>query len=374
MFTQAFKWESRRLPLLILACYLLPLLLFVGFAVGTVPSSISWAITSLGLVLLCFGTSLLLILLRSLESSIPTQPQAAVQAAPQVKIEPPPYKVDASNLSEKLNDSLEQLQKLSLEKEQVSLSFNTLEANFEKERTLFQEQTKERELTIENLQETLSQQNTLLEQYQSQILKLKNENADLKYEVRTLLQLGEVDPSPQTRNKEAPQPLEVPISPALQNEHSVEASSQLKKCLELAESLEGSSRLYAEATGTSSEFPIEMQTLDLRRLADLFRSEANQPLLLYSPSRGKLLFASDQIAELLGWSKEKTLNEFFSIIQKGKVEWEQAVMSLNQEQESHARLVLRTKSGQDLLLYCQMGRIKTGIFSNQVIALFYNPV
>lgn len=370
-----WKWESKKLPLLILACYLLPLLAYVGYAANIVPPHLSWTITSLGLVLLCFGTSLLFVLLRSLENTISLNPLAIVPEPIQEKAAAPAFNVEDPQLSEKLNSSLEELQKLSLEKDQACRSFNALEADYEKERSLFQTRSKEQESSIENLQGTIAQQNTLLEQRQNQIIKLQNENADLKYEVRMLLQLGETDPqeAPQAKvgNQEA--------QPSLPNEKSQEASAnsevslQLKKCLELAENLEGSSRLGAEASNVG-EIPIEMQTLDLRRLTDIFRSEVNQPLLLYSPSRGKLLFASDQVSELLGWSKEKTMSDFFFLIQKGKAEWEQAVMSLNQEQESHARLVLRTKGGQDLMLYCQMGLIRTGIFTNQVMVLLYHPV
>ena len=41
------------------------------------------------------------------------------------------------------------------------------------------------------------------------------------------------------------------------------------------------------------------------------------------------------------------------------------------ENEAQVRIVLKAKSGKDILLHCHLGKISTGVFSDYVLGIMY---
>jgi hypothetical protein len=119
------------------------------------------------------------------------------------------------------------------------------------------------------------------------------------------------------------------------------------------------------------DLPINNYTLDLRRLFDSLRSENAGVVFVYSQKENKLLFTNNVVKNVLGWSPEKFTQDFQEIVQDGLQEWKNAVSQLLIKGETNTRLVIKTKSGQDMMFQCQLGIIPTGIFRNHVIGVLY---
>jgi hypothetical protein len=84
-----------------------------------------------------------------------------------------------------------------------------------------------------------------------------------------------------------------------------------------------------------------------------------------------MLFASNQIKTLTGWSPEKFAQNFSEIL-LDESEWKRGVSSLAIRSEAQIKLQLKTRFGPNLEVNASLGMIPTGIFRNHTIAVVYN--
>ena len=241
-------------------------------------------------------------------------------------------------------------------------------------------------------QHTIREQRTLIENKQETIRQLEAKIRDLRYEIKAILQLGDMYPNttnatvPQTQsshpvtdvfdseslNEEELATLyqELPNSSEKRVQSPYDASLKLRKCLDIATKLTGASHL---STNNSSllNLSVESYAIDLRRLFDSYRSEQSCVIILYSRTEDKLLFANSQVKGLIGWNSDRFVSHFTRLIQKGLGEWKQAVHQLNKDEEKSVSLLFKTRTNESLLTRCQLALIPSGVFANHVVGILY---
>lgn len=408
---------------IIFTLYALPLTLLSAYGAWVAPSPQRWNLFAIGLLLSFFGTLIFFYLL--LDSSIDTDSNDEEQNSCAAEDEDETlhendllFNSHAKNFSDDqaVNEELislqnaldeahqkegelleeisyrnEEIQKLAQEKDLFNQERQRLEQEFTKyrqqsEETLAQETTQSNEY-----EETISELRSTVEQKQRQIEQLDNKIRDLTYEIKTLLQLADMGSNSLTMSEEntkkqgfaiyeSATEYQVPIeAPYFDEEHDhtnllvytdVDAKKQLKRCIDIAQKITGSHHFGNQAS-RFGDLALDNYALDLRRLCDSLRSETVGTIFVYSCKDNKLLFANNQVKELLGWSPEKFVHDFENIVQDGIFEWKSSISQLNTMSYSNTRLVLKAKTGHDLLVHCQLGIIPTGVFRNNVIGVLY---
>lgn len=301
--------------------------------------------------------------------------------------------------NEQLGNTLElksqEVEKLQEENKQLELNAFQVAQDFADYKLFSEEQLKQKQLQITTLQQMIDDQRTEMEKRQDQIYQLDTKIHDLSYEIKTLLYLNddettslknstickEGEPSanhaktivlesskqPPPHNEEAhldANALESPVKTP------VEASALLRKCINMAQKLTGANYHVSESS-RYREFTSSFYTIDQRRLFDNLRSEAAALIIVYSQKENQLLFVNSLSKSLLGWSPEKFIADFSSIMQESINDWKKALSLLASTAESQARLLAKSKQGQEIILNCQMGVIPTGIFRHFVLGILY---
>ncbi len=232
-----------------------------------------------------------------------------------------------------------------------------------------EDQLKQKDILIEEYQHTISDQRAVIEKKQKQIEQFESKVNDLTYEIKTLIQLADTEGPSKTTEAPPNLPRE-PLSNTKSQDKVVskpeDPSALLKRCLNIAQKLTGS----APFTGNSSRFPgFPNFALDQRRLFDSLQSESSNAIIIYSQKDKKLLFANDKVRELLGWTPDKFLQGFDDLIQDGLSDWKSRVSHISPKEENDIRLIVKAKSGEDILVHCHIGLIPTGVFRNHVIGI-----
>lgn len=408
--------------------YLIPLLFFASYSIGLMSRSKSWLVLSLGLLLIAACSLILVLLLSYWENHLKKQlqghsgvhrhddPEPKVTAMdlnyemeqPLSEYEPKSSSSKELNLLETLHDANLQNSKL---QEEIENLHRTVDAFADENKTLktaseksaqdledyklfSEEQLKQKQLQINNLQQMIDDQRSEMEKRQDQIQLLDTKIYDLSYEIKTLLHLNEDEPAERiTEPSVSEQPRQVvhefnaemeSASPfAVMTEEStdhatenlpiktaVEAAALLKKCINSAQKLAGANFNSPEAQ-RYREFSSTHYNIDQRRLYECLRSETGGLVIVYSPKDNKVLFANQMSKTLLGWGSEKFVADFFTIIQEGMTYWKKAVSLLTTTTESQARLLAKTKQGHETLLNCHLGVIQAGLFRGYVIGVLY---
>lgn len=248
----------------------------------------------------------------------------------------------------------------------------------------------QKDAKLSETKQIINEQQKLLERKQNQIQELEKKVRDLNYEVKTLLQLGAFEAESQQQEEEdlnfshplidvfesgeplSEDPVRDPQKVSCDKElHTpYDAAVQLQKCIEKAQKLKGIHDL-GKKDSRFSDLSLNHYALDLRRLFDSFRNENSCMVLIYSPKEQRLLFSNNHSKNILGWSPEKLIKDFHSLIKKGRAEWSEALERLKSCKEAQARLLLQGRSGQDVLLHCHLGLIPSGLFSQHVIAVLF---
>lgn len=410
-----FKQNNRQiLSLSVILFYLFPLLFFASYSISLMPRHKSWSVLSIGLLIMTGGTLALIWLLYYWEQTLKTQslqknrliafsPERVADqqetkvtaldshflATPQTEIA---SKEDSSLLQAALKDLQEKHDRLVIEKEHFEKEnqvftekVEQVSQDFADYKVFSEEQLKQKNLQIHQFQQTIEDQRIEMEKYQAQIQVLDTKVHDLSYEIKTLLYLHETE-NRSLRSSfqlESPKTTVVSFEPAkptsVENElarvkaiqmATEEASQLLKRSIHLAQKLTGTP-YHGYESSRYREFSSPYYTIDQRRLFDQLRHENQAIILVYSQKEQKIVFVNNQSKTLLGWSPEKFMQDFSHLIQDGMVDWKKALEALSTQNESHTRLLCKTKSGQEILLNCQLGNIETGLFKHSVIGVLY---
>ena len=450
-----FKISNRQyLSAAIIVFYFIPLLFFSAYSIRLMSQHKSWALLSIGLLLVVFGTVSLIFLLanweeslrdkklnRSLllshdaELSLLNQKETKVTSLdPSLIFEPivprdllrtedPQETSKELNLlqtalesSQKQQEELIQLLemkeqeilKLEEENKELQIQAQQIGQDFADYKLFSEEQRKQKQLQLSSFQQMIEDQKNEMEKRQEQIHQLDTKVHDLSYEIKTLLYLHDeesVSSKPgshsshsgkndhfQSSGKEThfenqgkgngSKTTTPMISPALQPENLVqdspvqtpqEAAQLLKKCIHVAQKLTGAN-YYSNESSRYREFSSSYFAIDQRRLFDSLRAEKGALVVVYSQKDQKLLFANNEVKTLLGWGPEKFLTEFSSIMHEGIQEWKKALQIVSTGADSQARLLAKTRQGQEIFLNCHLGVVTSGLFRNYIIGILYPAV
>ena len=284
-----------------------------------------------------------------------------------------------------LNKSNDQLHKFEIEKNQFQQRIDDIYREFNSYKSSTEEDLERKTVLLTEYQETINQQREVIKRKQDQIIEHESKIHDLNYEVKTLLQLADYDKTTArstegtivgetaaTYDIHPSQEDETEYFPMLDNQVKTpeEASAQLKRCIDISQKITGATHFNSESS-RFKDLPIDNFALDMRRLFDSLRSENVCTVVVFSQKENKILFANNQAKSLLGWSVEKFVQNFQEIIQEGNQEWRKGISQLATTSESRVRLLLKTKSNQNLLVHCHLGIIPRGTFRNHIIGVLY---
>lgn len=383
------------LLLALLACYLIPLLGLSLYG-AWVPREIGdWNLLNLGWLLTACGSIILFWMLTAWEASLRSHDQILLD---QQMVESEEIKNEISfeeydlakrsleeaqqaqvHLLSEIDLLTEEIQRLSLTNRQMIAQSEKMQAELEQTKRVAKHQLDWHQNQIRELQEVLAEQKAFSEKKQQQMLQLETKVGDLTHEIKTLFQNEEgFDPSLQSSNKPLENFEQKELSSfeafkesddlALVDSHQ-EALRQLQQCLNIAEKIKGSQR-FGSQIYSFMDSPADSFSLDLRRLCDRLRSEAQSSILLYSPKDNHLLFVSNQIKLLTGWSPDKFIQNFSEIIDEA--EWKHGVNLLAMQNKVQFLLQLKTKTNQVLEVNASLGMISYGIFRNHLIGILYS--
>lgn len=379
---------------MIVLCYLLPLISLIAFSSFYTPQFSDWHAMSMGLMLAAFGTLILFWRISRLEKmriSDPCSDTLKTSYNNPDSEDKPIIDFQEYDLTKRSLDEAQQMQirllseidilneeiaKLSSSKTEILNAKERLEEELDSSKLSTKNQMEKQQTYIRELQRTIVDQKTHVEKKQQHILQLETKVGDLTNEIKTLLQFAEARTNSLLSN-EIREPITESVQPLPLEEFSIdnyikttqEASIQLNHCLDIAQKIKGSQR-FGSQIYSFLDSPADNFSLDLRRLCDRLRGEAESTILLYSPQDSQLLFCSNRIKSLTGWSPEKFSQNFLELL-TNELEWKQGISSLMMRSEADIELQLRTRSGSPLKAKAVLGIIPTGIFRDHVIAVLY---
>lgn len=359
------------------------ILYFVSvFLLSVIPWK-SWSTLLLGLFLGSIGVTCTHLLLRQWELNLR---QNITRSFRRTYMPPTPEEPESStdspeNLPEILSDlesKTEALQELEKEKNLFEHRIEDVTHEFSQYKVETEEEIRRKAVLLSEYQETINQQREVIQKKQEQISELESKIRDLNYEVKTLLQLADMGNYQNSSKEEKESSHVVPephhqVSPNEKNrlvKTPAEATSQLNRCIDIAQKMTGGNH-FGNGNSRFRDFSMNNYALDLRRLFDSLRSETSSPVLVYSQKENQLLFANQQIKNLLGWNPEKFIHQFSDIIQEGAKDWNNGLSQLSSDKETKVRMLMKTKSGQNLLVHCHLGMIPRGIFRNHIVGVLY---
>jgi hypothetical protein len=413
--------------------YLLPILVLSAYSLGLMPANSSWSIFSIGLVAGLCGAGILYILLCQWESSLRDKltsevivkkkiPEPPKPVAPEQNFQFEELQTRQSKLMADIQAKEDDLQRAHQDQEQCHYHMQQAIQELEVYKNSTLEQFQQRDQLLKDYQLTIEAQKEMIEQQQQQINALESREKDLSYELKTLLQVTHLDqdevetqfspPYPQNFPEEItervahipqheietqfsppypqgfpeeiqdrvvhitpPYPLSEPESESVMPLEQTEsiavltpetASQELKRCIEIATRITG-----ANAGGGNPRLIVDNYALDLRQLCDSLRNENSCIVLLFSQNENKLLFANNQVKNMLGWTSEKFIQSFSEIIQDSTEEWRKGISLLTTQPEARIRVEIGTKAGDTSPFYCHLASIPTGPFRHHIIAVLY---
>ncbi len=279
-------------------------------------------------------------------------------------------------LIQKQNVLEEALHKLENEKAQFEQKIKDIHHQLASKSSEADEELRRKTTLLSEYQETINQQREVIQKKQDQTNELETKVRDLKYEVKTLLQLAEINSNDKKRNTNHSDQKDEKISDspihytAAIVKSPEEASLHLGKCIDIAQKITSSNR-FNNGSSRFQHMPLDNSALDFRRLFDSLRSEVSSGVIVYSLKENRLIFANNQIHSMLGWDPERFTQHFSEIIREGYEDWNHALCRLSPSSETKARLLLKTNNGQNLLVNCHLKMIPTGIFRHYVIGILY---
>lgn len=400
------KGGSGLRPLLVTVFfYTLPLSLIIGAAGYFGISLYSWKFLSMGLLVISMGTIAIYTELcqkQSVEGAVEAPPPLAAAAA---NIQPPQEESEKEEgvnsaflqLEKELREEIafrnEEIQRLNQEKERERVEKDQKEEELAGAQRLFEEKLEEEKIRNIGLQETVSDLKARLEVRQEEIDKLGGKIRDLTYEIKTLLQIADMSiisevkdkkekeedlfrnhplTSPMLHKSDTAEKLQQDVFIAPESVKNLEdAKKQLRRCLDIAQKITGSHYIRGQAA-RFRDMAYDHYALDLRRLCDSLRSENGAAVIVYSPRENRLLFINNHVKTILGYSPEKFVQDFETIVQEGMGDWKKVVGQLSTLHEAKTSLVMKNKNSEDIVVQCLLGMIPTGVFKSHVMGVLYH--
>lgn len=381
----SFLRDRRFLTVAIFFLYLIPIVLLTWYVTHFLPKTIHWSFFFIGLLIAAKGAVVFFTLLYAWEKGWMSETLS--------KIIPPKEPQLSQNFTQKITslDSFtsqdghtEELQKTigELEKQLQQMHHlydqqtqelalakqreETLTQEIKDHKLLAEENLRQRTLEVQTLQKLSTEQRSEMEKRQEQIQMLDSKVHDLSYEIKTLLQLHPVDPSPPPQK-----PVLHQYDEETESKENHVGLALLQRCLQTAQKIHGT-HYYSGDAGRQRETP-NSSAIDQRRLFDTLRSYTSGLIFVYSLKEERPLFVNSVCRTMLGWSGEKFLADFAEIVQEGWLQWLRNATQLETGQPIPNNLFVKAKNGSEILLKCFSGLISSGAFKNYVICVCHPP-
>lgn len=393
--------------LFVILLYLIPITLLSSYGKLYMPAQKGWNLLAFGLFFSSMGSLGLFWVLCRLSDKNQSSPHGTEEEMN--KISPIPFK-QSSNIIEvdttqaKALDELqeqylvlqEELKASQLALQNQVMSFDALRNDYEQlqkqielnaqdyesnRQSLWSEIEQQKKL-LNDSQKTISEQREGIDKKLQQIALLETKVSDLTYEIKTLIQLAEIE------NQSVPLYSSLPLEgashsqassidladdeiplPEKQVKNEYQAAIQLKRCIDIAQKITGASH-YNNSNSRFKELAVDNYTLDLRRLFESLRMENASVIVFYSQKENKILFVNNQSRNLLGWSPDKFIQSFQDIVDSKEL-WKQSISSLAIKNDVQVSLKMKSKSGPLVEVQALLGIIPTGIFRHHILGVLY---
>lgn len=334
----------------VILLYLIPILSWVLYTYQNGPIAFSWVVFASGLALLFFGSALMISLLKMKEN-------APVQAVTPIKIVEPIQVVDTEKeaLLAELQATVHATN-VTLQQKEEELSFlgNENQEIKSKLHALLEEQGAREEEARRKIEILESETN----QHQLASKAFENQIHDLRYEIKTLLQLTEVDYL--TNNEKEEQKTEAVHEPTFYPKSS---RGLLTRCIDIAQ------KITAGYHSVSKNITHDPYAFDLRRLRDALRHETGALIVVYSPKEEQLLFANNETKKLFNLSPEHFVQDFSEFAAPSLQKWKNASIQLLTKPDISLLLDFHTKDEEVISLNALLGVIPTGVFRSLIIGV-----
>lgn len=345
----------------VLLIYTIPILSWILYTHQAAPLEFSFLVAGLGCVILFFGSALLISLMR--RQGVGSQVVMSVYEAAPVVIQ----KVSTEDLALPYKEQIDSIQHELAEKErEIQSMTEQLTHALGEHQEIKEKLTEVLETSAQKEEEARKKIEALeLESHQKMQTskQLENQIHDLRYEIKTLLQLTEVDydklgMEPAKKEEVVPEPVAPPPQP------KGSMRSRLTRCIDIAQKITAG---YHSSSLRS--LSLDPYAFDLRRLSDALRQENGALILVYSPKEERILFANGETKSLFGLSPEQFAQDFTEIAGTDFMTWKSGVTQLLTKSEVNMTVEFKTKSQGSIALNVLMGPIPTGVFRSLVIAI-----
>ncbi len=238
-----------------------------------------------------------------------------------------------------------------------------------------QNQLDKKETILSEYRSTLQDQRSVIEKKQSDINLLQVRVNDLKYELENVLKLKNVtheDSLPFLKSSLAFEKKDLNFEVDTSFGLLGSLQDKLDRYVKIAMTLNSSYHLTKNQS-RHAQVPLGSLIIDQRRLFDRLQNEEAETLMVYSKEEKRLIFINNQITSLLGWSPERFLTDFSLLIQKNYREWREALEELKALEQKNLRLIMKSKSGKEVLTHCYLKEVPEGVFKGHVIGLLSSP-
>lgn len=144
----------------------------------------------------------------------------------------------------------------------------------------------------------------------------------------------------------------------------------LRKHMQFTEDFRGAT--LSSRSHESKAFVKKSSVIDLRRLFEGLKEEEKGIVIFYSQEEGGLLFASPKVRSFLGWSPQRFIDNFPSLLEKEE-DWKKSLrdLQLPHAQKEQLSLKLRKRNRELVLFHACLGKISKGAFAGNILGILY---
>lgn len=273
-----------------------------------------------------------------------------------------------------LEELLKKEHRLESQVDQLKQDLSQKEKEFIQSNLDLQSQLDKKETILSEYRSTLQEQRKVIEKKQDDIHLLQNRVDDQKKELESLLKLKTKQTDQIISYSDIESQLEEINSPSFDEPTNLLDSIQdkLERYVKMAAKLNSSHHLMNKKQ-MQLQLPLGSLMVDQRRLFDRLQNEESEIILVYSREDKKLLFINEQVKEVLGWTPERFIKDFSYLIQKDYLLWRRALEEIKTVDQKNFRLMMKAKSGKEVLTHCYLKEVPDGVFKGYVLGMLSSP-
>jgi hypothetical protein len=216
----------------------------------------------------------------------------------------------------------------------------------------FRKQIEEKRNLLKEKEEVILRQNSKMDNSSKELSYLKERVTDLNFEIKTILQLDEMN-----------LPLQEYTFDSSQDEE-LSKYSLLRHSLDLIQSIKGGRRLNSNLTNS-----IKYSVFDLRALQEKLTDIDSCLLILYSHVLENVIFVNSIVKELLNVTAEHFMHGFNELIDCQRKEWKEVVTHVKRHEEKDFNLLLKDKQSNEYRFESRLSIVHSGLFKGTILVV-----